>query len=135
MFYLAWLAVGSLRASCGTAQGRRFSVHVFNGLLRWLPDEIETLIGGGSRTFLPLFTREVLHRAALISPPECTEAPPIVPLSVQDIAATIATCASGEFLVSLLATLPRLSDRITCMEQLGAHELGPQQYVDDLCVS
>ena len=138
-----WLSA-AFALGCGTAQGRRFSVHVFNGLLRWLPDEIETLIGGGSRTFLPPFTREVLHRAALRSPPECTEAPPSVPLSVRDIVATTATCASEEcapwpntqeFLVSLLATLPRLSDRIACMEQLGAHELGPQQYVDDLSVS
>ena len=129
---------------CGTAQGRRFSVHVFNGLLRWLPDEVEMLIGGGSRTTMPPFTREVLHRAALRSPPESTEAPPRAPRHWQETVATIASCASGErapwpqtqeLLIGLLATFPRLSDRIACLEQLGAHELGPQQYVDDLSVA
>ena len=138
-----WLAA-VLALGRGTAQGSRFSVHVFHGLLRWLPDEVEMLIGGGSRTTLPPFTREVLHRSELRPRPESTEAPPSAPQPLQDIVATIASYALGEhapwpktqeLLIGLLATFPRLSDRIACLEQLGAHELCPQQYVDDLSVS
>ena len=38
---------------CGTAQGRRFSIHVFNGLLTWLPVELEAVVKHGSSTVLP----------------------------------------------------------------------------------
>ena len=40
VFLHGWLS-SVFTLGCGTAQGRRFSVHVFNGLLRWLPDEVE----------------------------------------------------------------------------------------------
>jgi hypothetical protein len=43
---------------CGTAQGRRFSVHIFNGMLRWLYDEVERIIPGGTKAlFQPAVAR------------------------------------------------------------------------------
>ena len=34
----------TFKLRCGTAQGRRFSVHVYNGLLRWLYDEVQAAV-------------------------------------------------------------------------------------------
>ena len=40
---------------CGTAQGRRFSVQVFNSSLRWLRDEVERINPCGCAAWLPPF--------------------------------------------------------------------------------
>ena len=53
---------------CGTGQGRRYSVHVFNALLRWLPDEIEKATMGGTRTVLPSFAVSALRQAHAARP-------------------------------------------------------------------
>ena len=43
--------------ACGTAQGRRFSVQVFNSLLRWLADEVKLVQPSGCAAWLPSFAR------------------------------------------------------------------------------
>ena len=65
---LAGLASDTFALACGTAQGRRFSVHLFNGLLRGLPDEIEKVIPGGTKCVLPAFAADALIRADEIRP-------------------------------------------------------------------
>ena len=54
--------------ACGTAQGRRFSVHVFNSLLRWLADEVRQVLPVGCAAWLPPFARAVLDAAESILP-------------------------------------------------------------------
>ena len=54
--------------ACGTGQGRRYSVHVFNSLLRRLPDEIDTVTMGGTCTFIPNFAVIALRRAHASAP-------------------------------------------------------------------
>jgi hypothetical protein len=48
---------------CGTAQGRRFSVHAFNAQLRALPVEIEQAMPGGCASRIPLLARLALRDA------------------------------------------------------------------------
>ena len=51
---------------CGVAQGRRFSIPVFNGMMRWLADEIEIVSPGGTRAWLPPFAMAALQSAHAI---------------------------------------------------------------------
>ncbi|CAK0790141.1 unnamed protein product, partial [Prorocentrum cordatum] len=48
---------------CGTAQGRRLSVPVFNAQLRWLADEVAPALPRGRATLIPSFTRRAFHEA------------------------------------------------------------------------
>ena len=41
------------RLGCGTAQGRRFTVHVFSGLLRWLFEEVHVSLPHGTKAWFP----------------------------------------------------------------------------------
>ena len=60
----------------GTAQGRKFSLHVFNGLLRSLADELEAAFPSGTNAILPPFAFEALCSAARQSCPTSIRAPP-----------------------------------------------------------
>ena len=54
---------------CGAAQGRRFSVQVFNSLLRWLKDEVEKVQPRGCASGLPPFAAKLLHDVERIKLP------------------------------------------------------------------
>eukprot|EP00973_Karenia_brevis_P086800 12036747-Karenia_brevis.AAC.1 len=49
---------------CGTAQGRRFSLHVFNGLMRFFAGDLDRAVMGGPRTLLLPFAGRALRMAA-----------------------------------------------------------------------
>ena len=63
-------AAGSQRVS------KRFSVHVFNSLLRRLAGDVDRIIPGGTCTWLPPFARGALIEAARLSPPCRLDGPP-----------------------------------------------------------
>ena len=61
---------------CGTAQGRRFSVHTFNGLMKIFADDLQHAVVGGTCAVAPSFAREVLLAAAHAVPASATDAEP-----------------------------------------------------------
>ena len=62
---------------CGTAQGRRFSVQVFNSLLRWLKEEVEKVQPCGCDSWLPPFAAKLMHVAEKTIPPLALALPPL----------------------------------------------------------
>ena len=127
--------------TCGTAQGRTFSIQLFNGLLRWLPDEIEKVLAGGARASLPPFARGCLIKAGEHWPPLDLSGVPGNPELLSSLVEGLTMLAHSETtpwpatqhrLVALLSNLPRLADRIALVERLGSCALGPLQYIDDL---
>jgi hypothetical protein len=128
---------------CGTAQGRRFSVQVFNGLLKWLADEVWAAQPFGCAAWLPPFGRRLLEVAECMRP---TVSPTLLPRADQvvgRIREDVSQVASGEVepwpqaqevLLQALVSLPTLADRAAAVEALGDGVLGPLQFVDDLTV-
>ncbi|CAE7471548.1 MOCOS [Symbiodinium natans] len=53
------------RLGCGIAQGRRFSVHVFNSLLSWLRDEIQQVTAANTSAWLPKYAIRALAHVDL----------------------------------------------------------------------
>ena len=120
----------------GLAQGRRFSVHLFNGLLRWLPDEIEYALLGGCRTILPKHSRRALLEAHALRPAvSTTDMPSRYRNMPQEYYYLLAQPYNYHLLVQLLSTMDSLADRISLIDQLGTEPLPPLQYVDDLGVA
>lgn len=62
--------------ACGTAQGRRFSIQVFNSLLRWLADEVRKVQPSDCSAWLLPFAWRVLEDAYVESLPDLSPAPP-----------------------------------------------------------
>jgi len=131
----------TFQLGCGTAQGRRFSVFLMNALLRWLADDIRTLLPSGTCALLPSFACRALALANSLCPAEFVTSPPsggdLVRAAVQAIQyAMQQDCAPWPFTTMLaartLAALPRQADREEVLECLGSHSLGPLQYSDDL---
>ena len=131
------------KLGCGTAQGRKFSVGVFNALLRWLHDEVEHVVPGGARAWLPKYAPDLLRSANLWSPVrEVTSLPPRLEM-VQDVAACIKellpddlNIQQGAFhmAVSSLCSLTRDSERRLAIDLLGEAGLVAAQHVDDTTV-
>jgi len=124
----------------GTAQGRSFSVHVFNGYAHGLRVEIERSMPGGTKAWLPPFASAALLQAAAISPPQDMVAPPS-PMQgfLHQLEAVKAAVASEQapwplaahVAARLLAQMPRQADRAAFIEALGSHGIVACQYVDD----
>jgi hypothetical protein len=80
----------------GTAQGRRFSIHIFNALLRWLADEVQRVQPSGSAAWLPPFARKVLDAAQAASPVLDASGPPQRPLAPEAIRSLVASLCTSE---------------------------------------
>ncbi|CAK0833195.1 unnamed protein product [Prorocentrum cordatum] len=126
---------------CGTAQGRRFSVHICNAQLKALPDEIAAAVPGGCATVVPPLARRALQSACVVSPPTDVEAMPDRALPVVAILNEVARAAatelppwpnSEETLAASLRSLPAVADRAAVVEAAGSCHMPPAQFVDDL---
>ena len=127
---------------CGTAQGRRFSVHLFNGLLAWLRMEVDKVMPGGIRATLPSFACNALLIAEERQPASSYSDVPRTQV-IDDIGEKLVCVAAQDrapwnvtfkHVVDALVTLPSVSDRVGVLEYLGSDGLGPLQYVDDTTV-
>ena len=125
----------------GTAQGRRFSIHVFNGLLKWLQQDVESTLTGGTCAWLPPFAREVLEEAAQIRPLSDLDSVPARYASLYMAARQIAAAADSDappwtqtkaVALQVLQRIPTLADRCQIIEILGTWKIAAIQYVDDL---
>ena len=123
----------------GTAQGRRFSVPVFNSQLRDLADDIADVLPQGCSTVAPPFAREALLRAAEEAPPAQFEEPPRAESTFETIERELSRLASaklppwpqsGNFVLGVLQALPSLADRVAVLGRLGAFRMPPAQFVD-----
>ncbi|CAE8590209.1 unnamed protein product, partial [Polarella glacialis] len=54
---------------CGTAQGRKFSIHVFNGLLKWLREAVQSTLPTGLAACVPAWAVSAYHYANTLAPP------------------------------------------------------------------
>ena len=75
---------------CGTSQGRRFSVRIFNAQVRAQRDEISGALPGGRASCIPLLIRRALLDAAIAAPPARRGSAPWRDLPVQEIKASVA---------------------------------------------
>lgn len=124
----------------GTAQGRSFSVPVFNALLKWLQEEISITLLGGTRAWLPSFARALMERAAVLVPPEPFALSSAWNQHVRRAADEIAQFAQAqqnelavvEFCSRVLTQFLSQPDRCTILELLGSFQMAAAPYVDDL---
>ena len=130
----------------GTGQGRKFSLHAFTALMKWLDDAIRDSTAG-IRAWLPPFARQALDEASrrCVPHPAALATLPVDVRSriVAELARTVShDCppwgASIELAADRLSALSNLADRINVLEEVGALPIGPLLYVDDvttLCAS
>ncbi len=124
--------------ACGTAQGRRSSLHLFDGLLRSLADELRNAVPGRCCAVLPVVGRPALVESArLRSPLQFGAAVP----DGREIADTIVTIeealaehdGASEQVIHIaaraLSRLASLADRLGVVEHFGDVDIGPLQYV------
>ena len=125
---------------CGTAQGRRFSLHVFNGLLKAYADLLCSAVPGGVAAVPPPFARAALAEAAAIRYPDMTAVSTASHAVLGEVFHQLldVVCAdrapwhrASAAAAQLLATLVCQCDRAMVMEWLGTVRLGPMQFVDD----
>ena len=124
----------------GTAQGRSFSIHAFNAMLKRLGDEIEIAVPGGVRASLPPFVLRALELAAAGDPPSDFVAPPTGRAVSRPMADHVLRVAASEsdpwpqtltLIVRLLQNLPILADRLAFIEAVSSDSVSVVQYVDD----
>ncbi len=123
--------------ACGTEQGRRFSVPIFNALLKDLKDLLVDAAVGGARATPPEWAREALLEANRHAAASSLDDLPSDGNVLQAFANVVkAACgslvqtgrASGETASSVglaLSSLPRLSDRLAVVELLGDRPFDP----------
>ena len=129
----------TFRLGCGNAQGRRFSVHVFNSLLGWLRDEI-LQVAPSVCAWLPRYAVRSLGHVDLCdgnsdffskpAPPSLLE--PCV-ARLQEVKDTSPSQACSE-LRAALVDLPAFADKCALLDTIGSQHVGPLQYVDDTTV-
>lgn len=129
---------------CGTAQGRRFSVHICNAQLKALPDEIAAAVPGGCATVVPRLARQALTAAGEACPPATEAAMPDRALPAAAILHNVLRVAAAEpppwpraeaALATCLSALPSLTDRTVVVESAGELHMPPVQFIDDLTVA
>ena len=127
----------------GTAQGRRFSVNVFNALLRELADEVSRVQPYGCSAWLPPFAREVLDLATKARCPAPVHWSPALPERMHRLLAQVSAMVTEDsypwpkvkrLVADTLMDLPIDADRAIAVDLLGDFRLGPVQFVDDLLV-
>ncbi|CAK0859458.1 unnamed protein product [Prorocentrum cordatum] len=125
----------------GTAQGRCFSVHVFNAQLRGLADGLADVLPQGCSTIVPPFARAALLDAVEDAPPVHCAAPPRGELQLDGVVREASRLAAAymtpwprarHFLSGALSELSSLADRIDVVERSGSHHLASPQFVDDI---
>ena len=80
---------------CGIAQGRHFSVHVFNGLLSWLKVEIDKALPRGVRAWMPpQIARALAHHGLLDTPADLVSCPS--PVSLKQVTCYLQTHLSQQ---------------------------------------
>ena len=137
---LAGVASAFFHLAAGTAQGRKFRVHVFNAMLRWLSEACDA-VGLSARALLPLFARDALDASHVLAPVTLRVAPPArepgrVKAAVDAIVAAAAADSepwrlARQQAIHQLAGLQSLTDRIDVIERLGEFAMVLFQYVDD----
>jgi hypothetical protein len=136
---LAGVASAFFHLTAGAAQGRRFSVHAFNALLRWLWVACDA-VGLSARALLPPFAKEALDASHVRVPVTLREALPSrepVRVSAAVVAVVAAAAADSEHwpqarqqTIDHLAGLESLTDRIDVIERLGEFAMVFFQYVN-----
>ena len=131
---LMGLASAVFALGAGTAQGRRFSVHVFNGMLKWLADEVDTALPNRCAGWLPPFARRVLDAAERVHPASDLASPPLRPqgaAAVRNLAA-LRSASEGPpwsdtecHVLAAVAQMPAAADRAAAIEALGSLTLPP----------
>ena len=129
--------------ACGTAQGRRFSVGVFNGLLRWLADLAHEVEPQGCVACPPPFRRRILMAVDATWPAQDKFTPSQWHQSSLAALDRIKALARDEQapwprtqseFCEVAKRMPAHADRVALVEALGHGSLGPLQFVDDLTV-
>ena len=127
--HLAGLTSSFFRLPAGTAQGRRLSVHLFNGQMRFLFDCIarhSTGVAPWSTTW-PV---NVLRCAFSLR--NCSFRP-LCSTSVASASASLTVSSpSVEQCSSILAALPCTGDRLAAIDGVGQFRIIAFQYIDDL---
>jgi len=133
------------RLGAGTAQGRRFSAHVFNGQLRWLADEVLCVLPGGCASLVPPPYRRLLLELAPVTPgADAAPAPPSAPGRLLGLAEGVVRAAAAETAPwpqaqacarRALSVCATHADKVAVVDALGSVPLPPVQYSDDLAVA
>ncbi|CAE7195943.1 MOCOS [Symbiodinium sp. CCMP2592] len=123
---------------CGIAQGRRFSVHVFNCLLSGLRDEVRRVLPYGVCAWLPKNVMRAVSNVDLTDPssdfvskPQMGTLQPILE-RLQDEA--LPPHQQTREVQEVLESLPSFADRCALLDALGSCPVEPLQYVDDTTV-
>ena len=126
---------------CGIAQGRRFSVHVFNSLLSWLRTEVERRIPLGVSAWVPHPVVMALKKIDLADPACDFHSPPSSMVFFQPILdywtfmqQNFTPVRQSEALADILVRLPKFADRCFLLDAIGFTGVGPLQYVDDTAI-
>ncbi|CAK0904656.1 unnamed protein product, partial [Prorocentrum cordatum] len=128
----------------GAAQGRRFSVHIFNAQLKALPVEIAAAVPGGCATVAPRLARQAMAAAGEANPPATEAAMPDRAFPAAAMLHEVPRVAATESppwpraeaaLAARLSAVPALADRAAVVELAGELHMPPAQFVDDITVA
>ena len=120
---------------CGIAQGRRFSVHVFNCLLSGLQDEVRRVLPNGVCAWLPKNVMRAVSSVDLTDPSlDFTSKPqqgilePVVERLQNDV---LLPHQQAHEVQEVLKSFSGFADRCELLDALGSCSVESLQYVDD----
>ncbi|CAE8699927.1 unnamed protein product, partial [Polarella glacialis] len=127
---------------CGTAQGRKFSIHVFNGLLKWLRESVQSTLPTGLAACVPAWAVSAYHYANTLAPPTQLYKRPGVASEMLPLCATFQAALSilaqstdaYNFTVGFLVTMQSDAERRLLLNSIGTHPICVAQFVDDATV-
>ncbi|OLP92388.1 hypothetical protein AK812_SmicGene25805 [Symbiodinium microadriaticum] len=123
---------------CGIAQGRRFSVHVFNCLLSGLRNEVRRVLPDGVCAWLPRSVMRAVSCVDLAGPnldytsmPQQETLKPFLERFQKD---ALLPHQQAREVQEALEMLPSFADRCALLDALGSCPIEPLQYVDDTTI-
>ncbi|CAE8685974.1 unnamed protein product [Polarella glacialis] len=109
---------------CGTAQGRKFSIHMFNGLLKWLREAVQSTLPTGLAACVPAWALYKRPGVASEMLPLCA--------TFQAALSTLAQSTDAyNFTVGFLVTMQSDAERRLLLNSIGTHPICVAQFVDD----
>ena len=125
----------------GTAQGRRFSVHVFNSMLSWLAEEIKTAVPHGICLKAPVQLAEALQSQLRQDPPtdwiSRASRPEVLEHTARFFSNLLQSPQDSSLtgvISEVLSAFPKQADRAALVEYFGSPRFHAFQYVDDTVV-
>eukprot|EP00438_Fugacium_kawagutii_P003600 Skav221608 [mRNA] locus=scaffold1698:941151:944102:- [translate_table: standard] len=126
---------------CGTAQGRRFSVHVFNSMLKWLADAVQAQVPHGVCLTVPEGLSNAMRLSLTDSAPidwvSRASSPNVIQHAISFVQErlTLSPGFSSKLeITEVLTSLNKHADRAALVESLGEYRFHCFQYVDDAVV-